>query len=227
MAYQPHTLVTIGGTLQEVSADDEIWQIGIRGFAPGGVPVSSSKLNDLALYVLRGPTGAGGGMEGIWSATTGKIATTAKLAWCKAANIGGDGRYTAEPGKAQITPLAGGTVAQAPSFCCVALSFTTGKTLGKAVRGRVYPPNYGATRDPGAAVAAGTVTNLKDWAISLLQAFDTTGASDPGVVWNPYVISQSGVSNLITGVRVGNVYDTQRRRKDKVAETYTSGAFTP
>lgn len=227
MPYQPHTLVTIGGTLAEQAADDEVWQCGIRGFADGGGPIDASKLADLALAVLRGPTGSGGGMEGIWGNADSGITTDAKLAWCKAANIGPDGKYTAEPGIAQMTPVAGTKTSSMPSFCSVAISWSTGKTLGKAVRGRIYLPNYGMTRSTGSTISSTTAGLFATWAVGVLQAFDTSLATDPATVFHPFVVSESGVSNVITGLRVGNVIDTQRRRKDAVSEVYVSRTFTP
>lgn len=224
MAYQPHTLVTFGGTLAEEAADDEIWQCGIRGFTDGGGPVDDGDLDTLALHVLRGPTGSGGGLEGIWRDSDSRIASTAKLVWCKAANIAADGTYSAEPGTAEMTPVAGPVGGIAPSFCSVVLSWTTGLTLGMATRGRIYPPNYGCSIATGSKVLDADVTHQVAWAVKVLQCADT---SLDTVVFHPYVVSKSGVSHVINGVRVGNVYDTQRRRKDKVAEAYSSAGFTP
>lgn len=227
MPYQPHTLVTVGGTLDAKGSDDEVWQFGIRGFAEGGGPVQASSLGALALAVLRGPTGSGGGMEGIFADANGWICQDATLKWCKAANIAPDGTYSDEPGIAQGLTKTGAVIQKAPSFCSVAISWTTGKTLGKAVRGRIYPPNYGAGILDGSAILSATQSSILAWGIEVLQVFDTSLATDPTTIFHPYVVSSSGVSNLITGVRVGNLYDTQRRRKDAVVETYVSGGFTP
>lgn len=225
MAYQPHTLVTFGGRLSEVAANDEIWQCGVRGFQEGGGPIGDADLDDLALEVLRGPTGAGGGLEGIFPDTQGYIPTTVSLDWCKAANIGPDGNYTAEPGIAQIPGgIAGGYAPAAPSFCSVVISWSTGKSLGLAVRGRIYPPNFAAPRDVGATITTGARTGLVNWGNMVLACMDTSLLD---VVFHPYVVSSAGVSNPITGVRVGNVYDTQRRRRNAVAESYAAAAFTP
>lgn len=224
MAYQPHTLVTFGGTVGEISGDDEIWQVGIRGFQTGGGPVAPTELAALAKSILRGDTGSGGGLEGLWGAGGNAIPTDAKLVWCKAANIGADGSYTAEPGIAEMPPVPGLTSAQAPAFCSVVVTWTTGKSFGKALRGRIYLPNYAAGRSFGSSVAAAEVTKVGNFARDLLHAVDHSDDGSHGGVYdfNPYVVSESGVSNPITGIRVGNVYDVQRRRKNAVPEVYTN-----
>lgn len=220
MAYPEHTLVTFGGTMTELAANDEIFQCGVRGIYTGGGPVPEGDLQDLADKVLNGVSGTGGGLSGIWAAANGFIANTAKLAWVKAVNIAPDGSYSSEPAISQITPLAGGTAPALPSFCCIALSWSTGKTLGKAVRGRLYPPNFGAPFSGGSFTTAAAVTSLLAWQKNLYIALNN--ALSPAA-FIPHVVSKSGELNPITGCRVGNVIDTQRRRKDATPETYQTG----
>lgn len=227
MAYQPHTLITFGGQLTDQVGEDEIWQVGIRGFQNGGGPVAATELAALAQSVLRGDTGSGGGLEGLWAASNSNIPTEATLAWCKAANIAADGSYSAAPGIAEMTPVAGSHSAVAPAFCSVAITWTTGKSFGKALRGRIYLPNYAAARGPGSTVTSTAVGQVGDFAGDILHAVDHSDDGSHGGVYdfNPYVVSQSGVSNPITGIRVGNIYDTQRRRKNAAPEIYSNFAL--
>lgn len=222
--YEPHTLVTFGGQLDETVANDEIWQCGVRGFTDGGVPVPAASLHDVALSILRGPTGAGAGLEGIWGDVRSHLANTATLKWCKAVNIGPDGKYTSEPGIAEMTPVPGPATALAPSFCSIAISWETGFSLGKAVRGRIYLPNYGAALSIGSKIQDSVAADILAWSTVLLNTLDTSLEAVP---FHPNVVSKSGVHHQVTGSRVGNVYDTQRRRKDAVAETYISAGWTP
>jgi hypothetical protein len=223
--YQPHTLVTFGGSLTDVSGTDEQWQCGIRGFNTGGGPVPAGALDDLALAILRGPTGAGGGLEGIFPEAGGRMSVSSWLDWCKVANIAPDGSYSAEPGYADGIHVAGTSGQQAPTFCSVAISWTTGRTLGQARTGRIYPPNCGANLGFGSVITPTAQNAIADWAQELLHAVDHS-SSDDGYDFNPYVVSKSGVSNPITGIRVGNVYDFQSRRKNAVPETYVTRALT-
>lgn len=226
MAYQAHTLVTFGGTLSEKSAADEIWQCGIRGFNTGGGPVPQGALGDLALAILRGPTGVGGGLEGVFSTDDGCISSEARLNWCKAVNIQADGTYAGAPGIAEIPGgVAGSRSASVPSFCSVAITWTTGATFGQARTGRIYLPNYGAHLQAGSVVAAADVALIGAFGQDILHSVDH-GSADDGYDFNPYVVSRSGVSRPISGIRVGNVFDTQTRRKDAVPETYSNFALT-
>nr|CRY96059.1 hypothetical protein [uncultured prokaryote] len=224
MAYLPHTLVTFGGVTNAKAAGDEIWQCGIRGFQTGGGPVGAGDLDDLALLILRGPTGDGGGLQNLFADARAHMGGTSYLSWCKAANIGADGKYSAEPGYAQMTPVAGGSAAQAPSFCSVAVSFGTGKTLGRGIRGRIYLPNYGAVRSNGVTIDSTSQTNILEWSVDMLRAVDTTNED---IEFHPWIVSQSGAANLITEIRVGDVWDTQRRRKDAISESYSGSSFAP
>lgn len=219
MPYQPHTLITCGGTLSEVSGQDEIWQVGIRGFNTGGGPVDPSQHGALALVVAVGPAGTTG-LSQWFTNVKSHMANIAQLKWVKVVNIGPTGAYTSDPTIFQYpSPIVGVNPAALPSFCTLVLSFTTGKSFGKARSGRIYPPNYGCSLGGGAIITTSLQNDLRDSALQFLSSVDQAGDEFD---FNPTVISSSGVSNPITGVRVGNVIDTQRRRKNAVGETYVS-----
>lgn len=223
MAYTPHTYVTIGGSLSEESGQDEIWQIGIRGFdTHGGGQVPFSTAN-LAQYATNLVDPAVGNIQGWFAGTTALCASTAILKFAKVANINASGHYSEAPQlRALNTP--GGFGATVPSFLSAALSFTTDTPFGRLHRrGRVYPPNYAAASLAGTArISDSSVSTLVTGAIALLNAVTIT---DPNWQFTPYVVSRAGGFGKITGVRVGNVWDVQRRRKNAVPESYQSHAF--
>lgn len=219
MPYQPHTLITCGGKLYETGTLDEIWQVGVRGFNQGGGPVGQGQLQALATHVATGDSG-NTGLAKWFTDSVSHIGNATQLNWVKCVNIGANGDYTGAPAIYQFgTPVLGGSAADAPSFCCVALSWTTGKSFGRARGGRIYPPNFGATRSSGAQITSSVQADLVQSALEFLSAVDVSGDQYD---FNPSVVSASGVSNPITGVRVGNIYDTQRKRKDATRETYVS-----
>lgn len=49
----------------------------------------------------------------------------------------------------------------------------------------------------------------------------------PGNHWTPVVVSQTGTpaTHNLNAIKVGNVFDTQRRRRNKVIETYSTVAY--
>lgn len=225
MAYDPHTLITLGGTLAEEALGDEIWEIGVRGFYENGVsigPVPEAGLQDLVDSIATGdaPTAA------TWFEDSQScMASSATLNYVKAANIGADGKYTTKAYvHAFATPVAGPVAGQVPSFMSACLSFTTDVNAGRRNRyGRVYPPNFGAGLAAGTAkVLASDVTKLVTSATELLQVLSR---GSEGFGFTPYLVSKSGGHAKITGVRVGNVWDVQRRRKNAVREVYASAAF--
>ncbi|MGV1046892.1 hypothetical protein, partial [Limnohabitans sp.] len=120
MAYQPHTYVTFGGTLTEVSGNDELWECGIRGFndaAPPTGPVAPAQLQNLVNEIATSSTL---NLHDWFTASASWIANTAKLGWVKAVNIAPDGSYSSDPAIYEwATPAAGGHAQWLPSFNCI------------------------------------------------------------------------------------------------------------
>jgi hypothetical protein len=56
--------------------------------------------------------------------------------------------------------------------------------------------------------------------VALLAILKTNPPTPVGTSFVPIVASEQGVSEAITGVRVGDVFDVQRRRKDALREVY-------
>lgn len=222
MAYPPHTLVTCGGTLAEKAASDEIWQVGIRGVNNDGGPVDASQLEALAEAIATGDD-LTPGLDDWFTSANSHMANPSQLRWVKAANIGPDGNYTSEPGIYEYpAPVTAGNTQAAPSFCSVSLSWTTGSSFGFAQRGRIYPPNFATAIQIGSKITAAHQADLVLSAGEFLLAVDKNASE---YNFEPSVVSSHGVFRKITGVRVGDVYDTQRRRKDAVAETYLSAPY--
>lgn len=220
MAYQPHTYITCGGSNIEIADGDEIWQVGIRGFSGGNVPIAQGDLGELATKVAVGPDGSSG-LARWFHDVSYYHPSEVFLKWVKVANINAAGEYSGEPAIYQFgTPIAGQGSQTVPSFLSVSLGFTTGKSFGRARSGRIYPPNYGTPSTYGAAITTGAQTALVGSALEFLSA--VSQPLNDGSEFMPHIVSKSGVSNPVTGVRVGNIWDVQRRRKDAVSETYAT-----
>lgn len=226
MAYKPHTLVAFGGVLDTAQTPGEIWQCGIRVVTTGGsgdgLPLPNPQQYADGLAPL---------LSSWFGLTNHRIPSVARLDYVKVNNIGADGKYvdpvthihTYSPG------IPGGSVATVPSILCCVLSWSTAHTRGPGARGRIYPPNFAAAQfTPGSSrILASDITALTLSGQDLLQAIvGGGGASDLELM--PVVASRVNATNTpITGVRVGNVWDVQRRRKDAVPEAYTSLPFPP
>lgn len=114
----------------------------------------------------------------------------------------------------------------------VVVSWTTNK-LGPRGKGRIYTPVPGTNvLDADGLLAAGEALDLRDASISFLEALAIGGITVANV--RPVVTGPTAKPGepaysryaLINGVRVGHVIDTQRRRRNKEAETYVTGTVS-
>lgn len=222
--YHPHTSVTFGGVLNLAAAEHEIWQCGIRVMKPGnpGAPLDD---HDAYLTSIAAPLAT-------WFGDAGNptFPPSASLNWIKANPIGTDGTYS-DPATHlhdySAAQLGGGAADTAmPDILCIALSWQTRKAIrhhSYATHGRIYPPNYGRLTQSGTMRAAPGFPGL--WATkgaALLTIL--AGTTVPAI---PVIASgHGGEYEHITGCRVGDVYDVQRRRKSAVPEVYSAVPFS-
>jgi hypothetical protein len=224
VSYTPHILVTMGGSLSEVGATDEIWQIGVRGINPAATPSTGTVPGSTNLEAMLGEQAVLPGVSGWFTAGSSFNANTAHLGWMKAAFINGAGAYAAAPEIFDFGtgPVGGGTPTM-PSFCSICYSWTTGKSFGYARTGRVYPPNFCMPVAAGSSISGANAAALANAAKVLIDRLTVSGSD---YQFEPHVMSKTGgVHNKITGVRVGNIIDVQRKRKNAVSETYSAVAL--
>lgn len=130
----------------------------------------------------------------------------------------------------RTTPAPGSGAPNKPNQSSVVFSLRT-DGVGARARGRMYWPALAATLSATtgrmtspvpATVATEASTYLRNIATavaSVLTGVDT---------WQPCVFSRVSASNrFVTGVWVGDVLDTQRRRRDKLPETYARAVYPP
>lgn len=225
MPYAPHALVQFGGAIASVSGPSEqwsctvrVWQQSVPGSGTGGF------LTDPANYLssIVAP------LQNWFTTSTNKVPADITLTYIKANNINGAGHYN-EPVTHQIAANAlGAAVGQGvPAFCCVAFTWETGLTRGKAHRGRTYTPNYGYKVQAGSQLGSSDVANAAQSGKNLLLALSQNVLTPTAYRVAPVVASSSGAINLITGVSVDNIYDVQRRRKNHLAGTRSTTLTFP
>lgn len=148
-----------------------------------------------------------------------------KLTSVKVALIGTNGKY--EPFAAPYewiyeTPHAGAdTNSTAPQLSAV-VSLVSDKPRDPGRYNRFYVPARGSS-DNNYFMNAQVQNSLANSAVDMiLTANDGLSTVIPGIV--PAVVSASGSGhvNPIVTTRVGNVIDTQRRRRNKLQESYVS-----
>ena len=214
MAYKPHTLLVIGGTLNFASTDfgakKDIWSCGIRladSASNGPLGVGTSK--NSALNTV---------LTAWYAATASCMASTSTLDYFKLNDIGADGKYL-DPGSANTfdtTDTAGGLGPQVPGFLSLAVSFRTAKTRGPGSHGRIYLPNYTFSSSGTVFVSSANRLSMDTSVHNLLSNIVT---AIPSAV--PVVASSVNATNTpIIGTRTGATYDVQRRRKNAFPESY-------
>lgn len=124
-------------------------------------------------------------------------------------------------------PTGGGGSGILPPQLSVVASLRTSQ-VGRRGRGRMYLPPFNSGALAGGRIRATEVTAagaaMKAW----LEGCRLAGTG-PGGVWvSPCVTGDpyTGAA-LITQVRIGNVYDTQSRRRRALAESFTNTSVDP
>lgn len=119
---------------------------------------------------------------------------------------------------APLSPSSGSVLG--PPQLSVVVSLETARARGLASKGRFFPPWAGTVGQNGKI--AGPDTSSAQYAIAqgaivMIRALDAMGPIPGQVV----VFSLKGqIAEPVTGVRVGNVVDTQRRRRASLIEDY-------
>lgn len=222
-AYAPHTLVAFGGVLNSAADVPEIWQCGVRVTdVVGGGPLANHTAYLAGIHASLGAWFSGVDPVGFCPMTS--------LNWIKANPINAAGKYASDTTYLYDypDPVAGGISGPAlpikPDILSVVLSWSTAKARGKSHAGRIYLPNYlvHTVVDGSMRITAGDVTGWVTKGVALLGVL-----ANSAVKAVPIIASSAGPTAQITGVRVGNVLDVQRRRKDALREAYTSAPFAP
>lgn len=121
---------------------------------------------------------------------------------------------------ARVTPLVGTGTTRMPLQTSIVVSLVT-TWPGASGRGRLYWPLTSATLLTGShRLATSSVDGIADGMETFLSgvenAIETTAGAAPLAVWSRKNLGMHAVIKL----RVGNIPDVQRRRRDTLAETY-------
>jgi hypothetical protein len=214
MAYKNKFIqLTWGGTY----FSDDIWVNGLHIIDTGLLPneeiddaFHTGTLNAFVTRISEMHTNVAGNSQ------------QAKLEWVKMAMIGTDGKYTVDPMIVDITPLAGGRTGAMYPQLATAVSLRTAKKRGAGAYGRFYAP-VALQVEPTGRSHPNAVTEF----LTLIQGFLTGLNLDlaNNTVDNTAVLGNvskvgTGSQDEITGVFIGDLTDTQRRRRNKLQENY-------
>lgn len=233
-----HGLVSFGGTIQG-GTSLETWMCTLRvARNDAGIPVAGL-IPDLTAYLnaVKTPlqtfwTGANG-MRNDFQLTFLKVANIQGGALTGTGHVGGTYAGTTDsaggPNPAQTTYASinggAGATPTTPPFVTLCITWRCSNRpksmAGHA--GRIYLPynvnNAGLRTGSTVQTAALTV------GAALLTAFKTSAAgANPAI--KPCLTARDGTIQAIDTVSVGDVWDVQRRRKDKQREVYANAAWS-
>lgn len=216
MAY-PHKVarVTLSGTM---FGGQEIWSTGFfMGFEGTDAPaITETGVSDISAA-----------WETFFKASTSYISTAYTYNMCKVAMIATDGK--AVPDSAVYyspqAPVTGGSNATAlPPQIALVATLANSLPRGLATKGRMFLPGVCAAVDSTGhlqdIVTSAIATNLQTFFGAIMNDADTPGRAVLVSAGNSLQLRPGELRN-VTQVRVGNVYDTQRRRRNALMEAYT------
>jgi hypothetical protein len=214
--------ITWGGRL----GDSEIWQTGLHA-ALDGTGVSPPAPDDDAVEAVKEL------VEDFHANELSHISNEVKLDWVKIAKRDTAGADTDAPAIWEFTtaPL-GLSATHMPFSSAAVVSLRSGSTFGRANFGRMYLPCVASEINPltNGRFDSTTTSNLAGTAGALIDGINShlSGFWSGGIAgFNVRNLSKvgSGTAKKVTSVYVGNVPDTQRRRRNALAEVYATQAI--
>jgi hypothetical protein len=220
-----HMLLQWSGTfVNGLSSDSppfESFVGGLRFAGPGLGAVNNQATADALADIL----------DTYWRAPASKIPVNCRLTTVKWNLISREGRYVSQ-GDTQIADTEsapGGDDVVYPTQIAWATSWVTSRTRGRGSKGRTFWPTSQRVTSPTTAIdtAACQGKANHDWAlIQSLNGVMSSSAGD-GVVATVMSNIGEGTSSVITGCRVGNRLDVQRRRGAQIDEAYRVAPIIP
>ena len=231
MVYTPgpfdreHGYIQWGGSLP----GGETWSCGVRVAATEGIDVPNWLLLNAGWDYEALNQHYADVISAFHASPEAQISARAVLEFVKFNGIGKDGRYL-EQLTHEVTFLGvdggvGGAGPHPANQICMVVSLLTGFSRGPAHRGRFYLPMPamapGVTGMVGEGERNVLSSRARDLIVDLSDVPGSDTASSPGVV----VMSRklgAPTTRRVTGVAVGRVLDTQRRRRRSLPEAYNS-----
>ena len=104
----------------------------------------------------------------------------------------------------------------------LASTLTTAQIRGRGHEGRFYPPSGGLTPSGDGHILNTVAASVAVATVGLINNLNAVDPTNRVVIWS----AAAHIMREVTGVRIGNVVDTQRRRRRQMHETYTKQSLT-
>ena len=193
----------------------DIWQCTLH-MEGTGMPTADAALDDLVKDLST------------WMAASSS-ASSAALGWVKFNEIDPVSRRyksaTETHERILTTPVRGTVEGNGMPQQTLCISLLTGAKRGLASRGRFYPPATVLSLGADGTVGDSAVTRVAQAARTLITNLNQWPGTDTPLGGQVVVLGGNGTTRPVTAVSVGNVMDTQRRRRSKLRERYTTIAL--
>ena len=193
----------------------DIWQCTLH-MQGVGMPTADAALDDLVKDLST------------WMAAS-QSSSAASLGWVKFNEIDPVSRRyrsaTETHERILTTPVRGTVEGNGLPQQTLCVSLLTGAKRGLASRGRFYPPATVLSLSSDGTVSKTGVNSVATAARTLITNLNQWPGTDTPIGGQVVVLGGNGVTRPVTAVSVGNVMDTQRRRRSKLRESYTTIAL--
>lgn len=220
-----HVLAQWGGTLP----GGEIWSNSLRLCSSSTGAAADVPTHGEMVSWCEGP--AKDALAAFHTNGTAYIANNARLVYLKMNVVDMSGHYTDQNTVEYewTSPPYGGSSSSAipPLQICQVVSLTTEFSRGYAHRGRFYLPLPTSLPDPATGlISAAAAMSVATAAATFVEDLADEPGLDLPTGLRVCVMSRhgTGATNLVTGVEVGRVLDTQRRRRNALVEEYQHAA---
>ena len=190
----------------------DIWQCTLH-MEGTGMPTGNAALDDLVKDLST------------WMRAS-QSASSAALGWVKFNEIDPISRRyksaTETHERILTTPVRGTVEGNGMPQQTLCISLLTGAKRGLASRGRFYPPATVLSLGSDGTVGDSAVTRVAQAARTLITNLNNWPGTDTPLGGSVVVLGGNGTTRPVTAVSVGNVMDTQRRRRNKLRERYTT-----
>jgi len=113
-----------------------------------------------------------------------------------------------------------------PPQCALVVTLLSDRPRGKASKGRMYLPGFAGSIELTGKIAAGNrdsiATNMKTFFDSMVGDADIPDQLILAAKGTGALPALTAQNDFVETIRVGDVVDTQRRRRNGLVETYTS-----
>lgn len=224
MAYtQRFVQYVFGGSFAAGTVDQDVWQFGLKVPLNGAIDVQGS---DAGMTTLAND--AANDFATFWNTINGKYSSRVRPEWVKANIVGTDGKYQNTSKTYQhvlaVNPgTSGGEML--PADVALAVTLTTGAARGRGSKGRFYLPAPSTSAVFQGRIDPQVVTLIGNAAKTFVTNIGNRPGLDAAFGYQDVSVMSAlgeGVTRPVTGLKIGDLFDTQQRRSNRMREVYTA-----